>query len=96
MNVVPESTLVSEGSQVVFECISNTNIPDSSLSISWEHPQSSEIVVQEKFLNVLNVTNESEGTYTCTVTSNSTGRVIQSSGSASLKLGMFNEFISYL
>ena len=88
MNVVPESTLVSERSEVVFECIANTNTPGSSLSISWEYPQGSEIVVREKFLSVVNVTSESEGIYTCTVTSNSTGSVIQSSGSASLKFGM--------
>lgn len=89
LNVVisPSNAFVLPGSSVTFRCDAYSNQPESSLEYSWEYPNQPDpnIAVTNNILTVEDVSQESEGTYRCTVRENNTEIVL--SATATLTIG---------
>ncbi len=84
VNVLPPKILSSIGSQVTFECIVSSNV--ANLPVFWNYPEGSLVSMQNNMLHVNEVTDQSEGSYICTVAVNSS-EVMYFSAEASLTIG---------
>lgn len=86
VNVLPPKILKTIGSQVTFKCIVSSSI--KNLTVFWTYPNGSLVSIQNNVLLVTEVTDQSEGSYICTVFANSSENM-RLSAEASLKIGKF-------